>query len=299
MGERLDLKWDQQKKLRITPTLQGLIMDIAGTTVDFVLTDVESEYCYDAFFQRKDGIRLTLSMDDSGVLVPATYYTWSPESESVGETIEILRSKRGQKASYVIYPHDYWALRFQFEDGTKFSQRHNGLGCSHTSAFSDKVTELTPIPTLPFYAPLLTDAEVAENRAKIAEEDRQFDAQFNSEQVINGEVYSFGRNLEIVDAVLQGCIDDPEDTAEYGLQVTLKKAEKEWTEDWQLPNASPGSIETAAAFLRSKRGENVSVMSKRLPEAIYIEFASKSMWRASMPAKSGTEKTKFLFLDFE
>jgi hypothetical protein len=40
-------------------------------------------------------------------------------------------------------------------------------------------------------------------------------------------------------------------------------------------------------------------MSKRLPETIYIEFASKSMWRASMPAKPGAEKTKFLFLDFE
>jgi hypothetical protein len=273
-------------------------MDIAGTVVDFVLTDVESEYCYDAFFQRAKGIRLTLSMNDLGTLVPATHYTWEPESESVGETIEILRSKRGQKASYVIYPHDYWEVRFQFEDGTKFSQRHNGLGCSHTSAFSDKVTELTPIPTLPFYAPLLTDAELEENRARIAEEDRQFDAQFNSEQEINGEIYSFGRNLEIVDAVLQGCIDDSEN-AEYGLQVTLKKGEKEWTEDWQLPNASRGSIETAAAFLRSKRGENISVMSRCLPETIYIEFASKSMWRASMSAKPGTEKTKFLFLDFE
>jgi hypothetical protein len=274
-------------------------MDIAGTTVDFVLTDVESEYCYDAFFQRVDGIQLTLSMDDSGVLVPATHYTWDPESESVGETIEILRGKRGQKTSYVMNPYDREVLCFQFEDGAKFSQRHNGLGYKHTSAFLDKVTELDPIPTLPLYVPQLTDAERAESLAKSAEENRRFDLQMNSEQVINGKTYSLGRNLEIVDAVLQGCIDDSENAAEYGLQVTLKKDEKEWTEDWQLPNASPGSIETAAAFLRSKRGENISVMSKRLPETIYIEFASKSMWRASMPAKPGAEKTKFLFLDFE
>jgi hypothetical protein len=189
-------------------------------------------------------------------------------------------------------------LCLEFEDGTKFSQEHGGLSLFHTSAYMARLAELNPIPETPRQTQEIADFTDSERAAivKAVEELRRDNEQRSTEQEIEGKLYSVGRNLEMVDAVSQGW---SEDAAEYGLQVTLKKAGNVWTEDWRLPNASPGSIETAAAFLRSKRGETIQSMIKCFPEMIVVEFDSGSMWRASMPAKPGTEKTKFLFLDFE
>jgi hypothetical protein len=272
----------------------------ADSPIELTLTDVESEYCYDAFFQRKDGIRLTFSMDSGGSFVPATHCYWSPVSDSASKTISVLRGKRGQKSAYVMSHRASNVLCLEFEDGTKFSQEHGGLNLVHTSAYMARLAELNPVPETPRQTQdtHFTDSERAAI-VEAVEELRRDNERRSTEQEIEGKLYSLGRNLEMVDAVLKERADGSEDAAEYGLKVTLKKAGNVWTEDWRLPNASPGSIKTAAAFLRSKRGETIQSMIKCFPEMIVVEFDSGSMWRASMPAKPGAEKTKFLFLDFE